>query len=107
MGGRTGIEAQATMGSFSIWHWLVVLLVILLLFGSGKISGLMGDLAKGIKSFKQNMKEDEKDASMEATATTPPPAGTLSGPQQTGAGAAAQPTAASATAAHNTSRPAA
>ena len=47
------------MGSFSIWHWLVVLLVILLLFGSGKISGLMGDLAKGIKSFKQNMKEDE------------------------------------------------
>ena len=54
------------MGSFSIWHWLVVLLVILLLFGSGKISGLMGDLAKGIKSFKQNIKEDEKDASMAA-----------------------------------------
>ena len=55
------------MGTFSIWHWLVVLLVILLLFGSGKISGLMGDLAKGIKSFKQNMKEDEgKDASMAA-----------------------------------------
>lgn len=44
------------MGSFSIWHWLVVLLVVLLLFGGGKISGLMGDLAKGIKSFKQNMK---------------------------------------------------
>ncbi|MDW8316140.1 MAG: twin-arginine translocase TatA/TatE family subunit, partial [Rhodovarius sp.] len=41
------------MGSFSIWHWLVVLLVILLLFGSNKISSLMGDLAKGIKSFKQ------------------------------------------------------
>ena len=40
------------MGSFSIWHWLVVLVVVLLLFGSGKISGLMGDLAKGIKSFK-------------------------------------------------------
>jgi sec-independent protein translocase protein TatA len=91
------------MGSFSIWHWLVVLLVILLLFGSGKISGLMGDLAKGIKSFKQNMKEDEKDASMEATATTPPPTGTLSGPPQTGATtASAQPTTA-----HTTSRPAA
>jgi sec-independent protein translocase protein TatA len=60
------------MGSFSIWHWLVVLLVILLLFGSGKISGLMGDLAKGIKSFKQNMKEDDpKDASMAADATPP------------------------------------
>ncbi len=71
------------MGSFSIWHWLVVLLVILLLFGSGKISGLMGDLAKGIKSFKQNMKEDDaKDASMAADATPPAqPAGSLSGPQ--------------------------
>jgi sec-independent protein translocase protein TatA len=72
------------MGSFSIWHWLVVLLVILLLFGSGKISGLMGDLAKGIKSFKQNMKEDEvKDASMaaDASAQTPAqPAGSIAAP---------------------------
>ncbi|MBI0433599.1 twin-arginine translocase TatA/TatE family subunit [Roseomonas sp. KE0001] len=68
------------MGSFSIWHWLVVLLVILLLFGGGKISGLMGDLAKGIKSFKQNMKEDDdKDASMAADAPSRP-AGNLSGP---------------------------
>jgi len=51
------------MGSFSIWHWLVVLLVVLLLFGSGKISGLMGDLAKGIKSFKKGLsEEDEKPA---------------------------------------------
>ena len=79
------------MGSFSIWHWLVVLLVILLLFGSGKISGLMGDLAKGIKSFKQNMKEDEgKDASMaaDASAQTPAqPAGSILGPL----GAQAQP----------------
>jgi sec-independent protein translocase protein TatA len=74
------------MGSFSIWHWLVVLLVVLLLFGSGKISGLMGDLAKGIKSFKANMKEDDepKDASMaaDAAAQTPAqPAGSISGPQ--------------------------
>ena len=52
------------MGSFSIWHWLVVLLVVLLLFGSGKVSSLMGDFAKGIKSFKKNMAE-ETDASME------------------------------------------
>jgi sec-independent protein translocase protein TatA len=81
------------MGSFSIWHWLVVLLVILLLFGSGKISGLMGDLAKGIKSFKQNMKEDEgKDASMaaDAAAQTPAqPAGSIAAPN-TAQGAAAQ-----------------
>ncbi|MGG5888580.1 twin-arginine translocase TatA/TatE family subunit [Falsiroseomonas sp. HC035] len=72
------------MGSFSIWHWLVVLLVILLLFGSGKISGLMGDLAKGIKSFKSNMKEDDdKDASMTADAasqTPAQPAGSIAAP---------------------------
>ena len=59
------------MGSFSIWHWMVVLLVVLLLFGSGKVSNLMGDFAKGIKSFKKNMAEDT-DASMEASAEKPP-----------------------------------
>ncbi len=66
------------MGSFSIWHWLVVLGVGVLLFGgSGKISGLMGDFAKGIKSFKKNMAEDT-DASMEATAEKP--AGSIQAP---------------------------
>ena len=71
------------MGSFSIWHWLVVLLVVLLLFGSGKISGLMGDLATGIKSFKKNMKEDEPDASLAESAppaASPRPTGTIQGP---------------------------
>ncbi len=72
------------MGSFSIWHWLVVLLVVLLLFGSGKISGLMGDLATGIKSFKKNIKEEEPDASMAET-TTIPPSGTLPGSTVRGA----------------------
>ncbi len=89
------------MGSFSIWHWLVVLLVVLLLFGSGKISGLMGDLATGIKSFKKNIKDDEKDASMAAEANPPPPAGSIAAPTQ----AAAQPAQASSTA--NPTRPAA
>ena len=65
------------MGSFSIWHWMVVLLVVLLLFGGGKVSGLMGDFAKGIKSFKKNMAEED-DVSMEATAAKP--AGTITGP---------------------------
>jgi sec-independent protein translocase protein TatA len=51
------------MGSFSIWHWMVVLMVVLLLFGSGKVSTLMGDFAKGIKSFKKTMADDD-DASM-------------------------------------------
>ncbi|OHV85203.1 twin-arginine translocase TatA/TatE family subunit [Ensifer sp. LCM 4579] len=47
------------MGSFSIWHWLIVLVVVLLLFGRGKIPELMGDLAKGIKSFKKGMSDDD------------------------------------------------
>ncbi len=46
------------MGSFSIWHWLIVLVVVLLLFGRGKIPELMGDMAKGIKSFKKGLSED-------------------------------------------------
>jgi sec-independent protein translocase protein TatA len=73
------------MGSFSIWHWLVVLAVILVLFGGGnKISGLMGDFAKGIKSFKKNMAEPD-DASMEES--TSKSTGSLAGP-----GAQAAPT---------------
>jgi sec-independent protein translocase protein TatA len=47
------------MGSFSIWHWLIVLAVVLILFGGGgKLSRLMGDFGKGLKSFKKQMKED-------------------------------------------------
>jgi sec-independent protein translocase protein TatA len=54
------------MGGLSIWHWLIVLAVVLLLFGTGKVSNLMGEFGKGIKSFKKNISEDEKpqDASM-------------------------------------------
>ena len=47
------------MGSFSIWHWLIVLAVVLLHFGRGKIPELMGDVAKGIKNFKQGMSEED------------------------------------------------
>jgi len=54
------------MGSFSIWHWLVVGILVMLLFGKGRFSDLMGDVAKGIKSFKKGMAEDD--------ATPPPPA---------------------------------
>jgi len=50
------------MGSFSIWHWLIVLVVVLLLFGRGKIPELMGDMAKGIKSFKKGMSEEDEAA---------------------------------------------
>ena len=48
------------MGSLSIWHWIVVIAVVLLLFGSGKISDLMGDVAQGIKAFKKGMADDDK-----------------------------------------------
>ena len=48
------------MGTFSIWHWVIVLAIILLLFGKNKIPSLMGDMAKGIKAFKAGMKEDPK-----------------------------------------------
>jgi sec-independent protein translocase protein TatA len=47
------------MGGFSIWHWLVVLFIVLLLFGTGRISNVMGDLAKGVKAFKKGLQEDE------------------------------------------------
>jgi sec-independent protein translocase protein TatA len=48
------------MGSMSIWHWLLFLAVALLMFGGGnKISSIMGDVAKGIKSFKKGMAEDD------------------------------------------------
>ena len=47
------------MGGLSIWHWLVVIVVVMLLFGRGKISDLMGDVAKGVKSFKKGLAEDD------------------------------------------------
>jgi sec-independent protein translocase protein TatA len=56
------------MGGLSIWHWLVVAVIVLLLFGRGKISELMGDAAKGIKAFKKGMADDEQPAAN----TTPP-----------------------------------
>ncbi|MDP8920101.1 MAG: twin-arginine translocase TatA/TatE family subunit [Pseudomonadota bacterium] len=47
------------MGGTSIWHWIVVGLIVVLLFGRGKISDMMGDVAKGIKAFKKGMSEDD------------------------------------------------
>lgn len=51
------------MGTISIWHWLIVGAIVLLLFGGrGKLSGLMGDAAKGIKAFRDGMKDEDKPA---------------------------------------------
>ena len=52
-------SGSVDMGSFSIWHWLIVLVIVLLVFGSGKISTMMGDVAGGIKAFKKGMKDDD------------------------------------------------
>jgi sec-independent protein translocase protein TatA len=48
------------MGGFSLWHWLVVGIIVLLLFGKGRFSDMMGDVAKGIKSFKKGMTEEDE-----------------------------------------------
>jgi sec-independent protein translocase protein TatA len=54
---------ELPMGSFSIWHWIIVAVVVMLLFGGrGKISNLMGDFAEGIKAFKKGMADDTKPA---------------------------------------------
>ena len=96
------------MGSMSLMHWLVVLAIILVLFGAGKLPRVMGDFAKGIKAFKAGMKEPE-DETAEATppAQVSPPAGTPT----TGAGSTTAPGATTApgtaTAAGATAAPAA
>ncbi|HEU0218550.1 MAG TPA: twin-arginine translocase TatA/TatE family subunit [Stellaceae bacterium] len=58
------------MGSMSLMHWLVVLAIVLVLFGAGKLPRVMGDFAKGIKAFKAGMKEEDETAAE----TNPPPA---------------------------------
>ena len=60
------------MGAFSIWHWIMVGVVVLLLFGKGRISDVMGDVAKGIKSFKRGMADDTDEAKqIDAKPNTP------------------------------------
>ena len=57
------------MGGVSIWHWIVVGVIVMLLFGRGKVSELMGDVAKGIKNFRKGMEEEPKPQLQQ----TPPP----------------------------------
>ena len=58
------------MGGASIWHWVVVGLVVMLFFGKGKISEMMGDVAKGIKAFKKGMSEEDEAAAAKSVQTT-------------------------------------
>ena len=60
------------MGSFSLLHWLVVLVIVVLLFGAGKLPRVMGDFAKGIKAFKAGMREDDETASKPQQQVQPP-----------------------------------
>ena len=57
------------MGGLSLWHWLIVGIIVLLLFGKGRFSDMMGDVAKGLKSFKKGMSEED---AAEAAKPTPP-----------------------------------
>jgi sec-independent protein translocase protein TatA len=75
------------MGSMSLMHWLVVLAIILVLFGAGKLPRVMGDFAKGIKAFKSGMKEpDEETATSPPAQVTPPGASTAGAAAATGVG---------------------
>lgn len=68
------------MGGLSIWHWLIVLVVALLILGGrGRVSSLLGDLGKGIKSFKQSVADDDKDKTTQDAKMSEP--GALSAPQ--------------------------
>jgi sec-independent protein translocase protein TatA len=58
------------MGGFSLWHILILALLVLLLFGGNRFSAMMGDVAKGLKSFKQGLSDDDKPA--EPTRQLPP-----------------------------------
>jgi sec-independent protein translocase protein TatA len=49
------------MGTFSIWHWLIVLIVVLLIFGTGKLRNIGRDLGGAVKGFKEGMRDDESE----------------------------------------------
>jgi sec-independent protein translocase protein TatA len=72
------------MGSFSLMHWIVVLAIILILFGAGKLPRVMGDFAKGIKAFKAGMKEEDEAEATTAPAQVPPPGATTASTTQAG-----------------------
>jgi len=63
------------MGSFSLMHWIVVLAIIIILFGAGKLPRLMGDFAKGIKIFKAGMKEEDEPETTASPDHLRPPGG--------------------------------
>ncbi|MFC0252388.1 Sec-independent protein translocase subunit TatA [Massilia consociata] len=61
------------MGSMSIWHWVIVLVVVMLVFGTKKISNMGSDLGKAVKGFKDGVKGEDDKANPNATASTGQP----------------------------------
>jgi sec-independent protein translocase protein TatA len=59
------------MGTFSIWHWLIVLAIVLIIFGAKKLRHIGSDLGGAIKDFKKSMKEDDDKAKQEAAGQAP------------------------------------
>lgn len=62
------------MGSMSIWHWLVVLVIVMLVFGTKKLGNMGSDLGKAVKGFKDGMRGDEEEAAKQAQQQQQPPA---------------------------------
>ena len=60
------------MGGLSIWHWLLLAVVVMLLFGKGRLSDIMGDAGRGIKSFKKGLADEEEEATARRTMAPPP-----------------------------------
>ena len=80
------------MGGFSIWHILIVAIILLLLFGGNRFSAMMGDVAKGLKSFKQGMADEDEDKrrDYDQPRRTDPPRLRPAAPQRPAAPAAAR-----------------
>jgi sec-independent protein translocase protein TatA len=76
-GSAAGSQRESPM-SIGIWQVVLILLIVLILFGAGKLPKVMGDVAKGVKNFKSGMKEDDEDLekpaiSSDASPTAPDP----------------------------------
>lgn len=67
------------MGSFSIWHWLIVLLIVMLVFGTKKLRNIGEDLGGAVKGFKQGMKDGAGEASKPAEQPSPQVGHTIEG----------------------------
>jgi sec-independent protein translocase protein TatA len=74
------------MGGFSLWHWIIVLVVVLVLFGRGRVSDVMGEFGKGIKSFKDGMADETTNRPATPPAQITPPAAPVESSDQTKSG---------------------